>query len=100
VASSSLGSLARYSFTRTAVVLHAPDQSGVYALHYQTTWVYVGESANIRAQLLQHLNGDNACITVYPSLSFSFETVPEAVRAWRQDELVREFRPTCNPWLG
>jgi hypothetical protein len=89
---------ARYSFSHTSVVVNAPEQSGVYALHYQTTWVYVGESANIRAQLLQHLHGDNACIAVYPNLSFSFEMIPEAVRAWRQDELIREFRPTCNPW--
>jgi hypothetical protein len=91
---------ARYSFSHTSVVLNAPDQSGVYALHYQATWVYVGESANIRAQLLQHLNGDNACITVYPHLSFSYELIHEAVRAWRQDEVIKEFRPTCNPWLG
>ena len=91
---------ARYSFTHISIVLNAPERSGVYALHYQTSWIYVGESANIRAQLLQHLDGDNACIAVYPSLSFSFETIPEAVRTWRQDELIREFRPTCNPWLG
>jgi hypothetical protein len=91
---------ARYSFTHTSIVPNAPDQSGVYALHYQTSWVYVGESANIRAQLLQHLNGGNACIAVYPNLSFSFEMIPEAVRAWRQGELIWEFRPTCNPWQG
>jgi hypothetical protein len=91
---------ARYFFTRPSIIVNAPDQSGVYALHYQTTWVFVGESANIRAQLLQHLNGDNACIAVYPHLSFSFEMIPEAVRAWRQDELISGFRPTCNPWLG
>ena len=91
---------ARYSFTHISVVLNAPEQSGVYALHYQASWVYVGESANIRAQLLQHLNGDNACITVYPNLSFSFEMIPEAVRAWRHGEMIREFRPTCNPRLG
>jgi hypothetical protein len=92
---------ARYSLTHTSIVLNAPEQSGVYALHYQTSWVYVGESANIRAQLLQHLNGDNACIAVYPNLSFSFEMmIHEAVRAWRQGEMIREFRPTCNPWQG
>lgn len=91
---------ARYPFSHTSIVLNAPEESGVYALHYQTTWVYVGESANIRAQLLEHLNGDNACIAVYPNLNFSYELIPEPVRAWRQDEMIREFRPTCNPWLG
>ena len=63
-----------YTFSQSSVVLNAPQQSGVYALYYKTRWVYVGESENIRAQLL--------------------------TRAWRQDELVREFRPICNPWLG
>ncbi len=91
---------ARYAFAHTSVVVNAPEQSGVYALHYQTTWVYVGESENIRAQLLQHLSGDNARLTVYPHLTFSYELFPEAVRSWRQDELVREFRPICNPWLS
>jgi excinuclease UvrABC nuclease subunit len=91
---------ARYSFSQSSIVLNAPEQSGVYALHSHETWVYIGESANIRAQLLQHLAGDNACITVYPHLNFSYERITEAVRAWRQSELIREFRPICNPWLG
>jgi len=90
----------RFSFSQASIVLNAPEQSGVYALHSLGTWVYVGESANIRAQLLQHLVGDNACISVYPYLNFSYELIPEAVRAWRHGELIREFRPICNPWLG
>ena len=56
-------STARYSFTHISIVLNAPERSGVYALHYQTSWIYMGESANIRAQLLQHLRRDNAAIT-------------------------------------
>ena len=87
-------------FSRISVIENAPQESGVYALRYQSTWVYVGESENIRAQLIQHLNGDNACITVYPSLTFSYELISSVTRSWRQDELVRELRPTCNPRLG
>ncbi len=90
----------RFSFSQASVVLNAPEQSGVYALHSHGTWVYVGESANIRAQLLQHLGGDNACIAVHPHLNFSYELIAETVRAWRQSELIREYRPICNPWLG
>ena len=29
-----------------------------------------------------------------------YELIPEAARTWRQNELIREFRPICNPWLG
>lgn len=89
-----------YVFSRISVIENAPQESGVYSLRYQSTWVYVGESENIRAQLIQHLNGDNACITVYPSLTFSYELISPVTRSWRQDELVREFRPTCNRRLS
>jgi hypothetical protein len=87
-----------YTFSQIYVILNAPPESGVYALYNKALWVYVGESENIRAQLLQHLNGNSACLTIHPNLSFSFELIPEATRAWRQDELVRELRPICNPW--
>jgi hypothetical protein len=87
-----------YAFTRTSVVLNAPERSGVYALYSKTTWVYIGEGENIRAQLLQHLDGANARISVFPDLTFSYELIPLAMRAWRQDELVSELRPICNPW--
>lgn len=92
------GNRTSYSFNRTSVVLHAPEGSGVYVLYSKTTWLYIGEGENIRAQLLQHLDGDNACISVFPDLTFSYELIPSAMRAWRQDELVSELRPICNPW--
>ncbi len=86
-----------YVFTRESVMLYAPQQSGVYVLRSKATWVYVGEAANIRAQLIEHLNGDNVCIAVFPTLTFSYELISSMRRAWRHDELVREFRPICNP---
>ena len=47
-----------------SILGNAPEQSGVYALHSDMTWVYVGESANIRAHLLEHLNGSNVCVNL------------------------------------
>jgi hypothetical protein len=91
---------ARYVFSLTSILGNAPEQSGVYALHSDTTWVYVGESANIRAHLLEHLNGSNVCVNLYPRLYFSYELIAEPVRAWRHDQVLREFRPTCNPRPG
>ena len=90
----------RYPFNAKSVIVHAPMESGVYAIHNGTTWIYVGETADILAQLVQHLNGSNVCITVFPNLTFSYELLPELTRAWRLEELVREFRPVCNTRLG
>jgi hypothetical protein len=92
------GNQTSYAFTRTSVVLNAPERSGVYALYSKATWVYIGEGENIRAQLLQHLDGANASISVFPDLTFSYELIPPPRRAWRQEELVSGLRPICNPW--
>ena len=90
-------SAARYVFSLPSILGNAPEQTGVYALHADTAWVYVGESANIRAHLLEHLNGHNICVALYPRLNFSYELIAAPVRAWRHDQVIREFRPACNP---
>lgn len=86
-----------YPFSRASVDLSAPEESGIYVLRSETTWVYIGEAENIRARLIQHLSGDTACLSVFPRLTFSYELIIPATRAWRHEELVREFRPLCNP---
>ena len=88
-----------YPFSESSVLLNAPHESGVYALFNKTTWVYVGESKNIRAQLIGHLNGDVGCLTLFPNLTFSFELLLPVVSAWRLNEVLSEFRPVCNPRL-
>jgi excinuclease UvrABC nuclease subunit len=94
------GNPTSYEFSRMSVVRNAPEQSGIYALYHRATWVYIGETENIRAQLLQHLDGDDTRITVYPALSFSYVLAPAATRAWRYEELIREYHPVCNPKVG
>jgi hypothetical protein len=90
-----------FPFNETSVILNAPPQPGIYALYNKATWVYIGESENVETQLLQHLRGDVACITMYPELSFSYELAPStAARARRMKDVVREFRPVCNPRSG
>ena len=87
-----------YPFNRASVIANAPMQSGVYALHSETRWIYVGESGDILARLIQHLDGDSACIGLFRNLTFSYELLPEMVRAGRLDELITKFRPICNVW--
>ena len=89
-----------YPLDRSSVAVHAPPRSGVYAIFTRTTWIYVGESLNICAQLMEHLDGDNPCLTVFPGLMWSYELHLSETCAWRQEELVRELRPVCNSSLG
>ena len=86
-----------YPLERGSVILNAPKESGVYVLRHGKTWIYIGESKNILAQLVQHLRGDDLCIERFSNLTFSYELAAPTVRAWRMNELIREFRPVCQP---
>jgi hypothetical protein len=90
-----------YPFHEASILVNAPQGAGVYALHNETTWVYVGESSDIRAELTQLLRGDVACISLFHHLKFSFETIDvPAARAWRVTEVVHELHPICNRRSG
>jgi excinuclease UvrABC nuclease subunit len=88
-------------FDYATILASAPAQSGDYALYNHTFWIYVGESGNIRARVLQHLNGDNACITRNAPTGFQYEPVAEqAQRVARQNQLIVALKPVCNQKLG
>ncbi len=90
-----------YHFNAVSIIASVPAQSGVYALYNANQWIYIGESEDIRARLLQHVNGDNDCITRWAPPSISFELVPtQAGRVARQNQLILELRPACNQRLG
>ena len=91
---------ASYHYNQIAILANAPAQSGVYALYTAARWVYIGESGDIRARLLQHLTGDNPLIIAAMPTSFSFELVPAAQRVARQNILIAELRPACNQRMG
>jgi hypothetical protein len=79
------GNRSSYGFDRLSVLMNAPQQSGLYVIYNSATWVYVGESWNIRARLFHHLNGDEVCITMFPNLTFSYELGPAPMRTWGQE---------------
>jgi len=89
-----------YTFNFNSINSFVPSQSGVYAIYNQQSWIYVGESQDIRARLLAHLNGDNTCITNYGPTGFQFEPLPADQRVARQDALILQLRPACNQRLG
>lgn len=89
-----------YNFTRASILANAPTGSGVYVLFTSETWVYVGEAGDIRARLIQHLDGDNACVTRLNPTGFQFELWPAHQRVARQDALIVQLHPACNRRLG
>ena len=89
-----------YVFTESSVRTSAPDRSGVYALYNSQTWIYIGESGNVRERLLQHLGGDNECISRWNPPTFSYELVSADQRVARQNHLIRELNPACNQRLS
>ena len=85
-----------YAFARASIQVNAPEQSGVYALYNDHNWIYIGESQDIQARLIQHIDGDNPCITSYAPPTFSYELSAANQRVARQDQLIGELLPLCN----
>jgi hypothetical protein len=84
------------SFTPVSVRVNAPARSGVYGISNAREWIFIGESDNIRASLLQDLQkGSSALLNRLPT-GFVFELCAAADRWARQDRLIREYEPVCN----
>lgn len=85
-----------YTFSRASVERLAPASSGVYGLSNSREWVYIGSTDNIRAALLEHVDGFNLPVSERNPTGFSFELCPPSTRIARQDRLIHEMEPTCN----
>jgi len=83
-----------YPFDEKSVLTYAPSESGVYALFNDATCLYVGESSDIRSQLMQHLKDKDG------GLAFSYERLPLISRARRRAELMIELRPIYRLGAG
>lgn len=86
------------TFTRTNIEAITPGQMGCYGLFInQGAWVYIGKG-DIRKRLLEHLNGDNPCITRNGPTHYVdavTNNMDETEKA-----LILEFNPTCNKKVG
>ena len=89
-----------FAYHSVGMITGAPAASGVYGIYNAQQWIYIGESQNIQARLLQHLNGDNPCIARLNPTSFMFELSPDNQRVARQNQLILEFPTACNQRLG
>jgi len=84
------------SFTVSSIVEYAPTLSGIYGISNAREWIYIGETDNIRAALLDHLQVPGTSLSNKRPTGFVFEVCDHAARPRRQDRLVFEYEPTCN----
>lgn len=84
------------TFSAPSVREHAPMLSGVYGISNSGTWLYIGETDNIQAALLVHLQEPSTTLLKRQPTGFVFELCDQSRRSVRQDRLVQEYEPTCN----
>ena len=85
------------AFIRANIEAITAGQMGCYGLYKTGEWIYVGEG-DIRQRLLDHLNGDNTCITDAGPTHYVIEVT--ANHKAREIVLIAELKPLCNKKLG
>ena len=85
-----------FAYTAASVAKHAPAASGVYAIFREGLWIYIGETDDIRASLLAHLDGNDRCVFRHMPTGFSFERWPPSERHERCNDLISDLSPPCN----
>ena len=84
------------SFTPVTVRANAPKASGVYGISNAWEWIFIGETDNIQASLLQVLQqSDSALLKRFPT-GFVFEVCHAVARRARQNRLILEYEPVYN----
>lgn len=83
------------SFTPVSVRANAPAASGIYGISNAREWIYIGETDNIQASLLNGLQRDSLLQQRGPT-GFVFELCAPAGRLARHERLILEYGPVCN----
>ncbi len=84
------------TFSELLIERYAPPSAGVYGLSNAREWIFVGESENIKAALLAHLQAANRAVADRSPTGFTFEVCSAHARFARQDRLIQELEPVCN----
>ena len=92
------------SLTPVSVRANAPAASGIYGVSNAREWIYIGETDNIQASLLNDLGQRDSALLKRRPTGFVFELCDPAARLARQDRLILEYEPVCNRrafgWTG
>jgi hypothetical protein len=83
-------------FCNVSIERDAPAVSGVYGISNAREWIFVGETDNIKAQLMEHLQESNSYLTERNPTGFAFEICASHNRIARQNRLILELEPICN----
>jgi len=84
------------SFTVASVRANAPAASGVYGISNPREWIYIGETGNIQASLLEHLMDSSSDLMRRQPTGFVFEVCSASERPTRLERLTLEYRPACQ----
>lgn len=84
------------AFTAISVHKNAPPASGVYGLSDARGWIYVGETSNIHAELLRHLQTPSSFLREHRPSGFTYELSTAESRIARQSRLIFELAPIGN----
>ena len=80
------------AFTAVNIEREAPAASGVYGISNAKNWIFIEETDNIRASLMDYLPDSNGPAADSPT-GFSFELSPYYSRTARRDRLIAELAP-------
>ncbi len=89
-----------YTFSLVSVQRNAPALSGVYGLSNAQEWIFVGETDDIQATLLGHLQERRTPLLARVPTGFSFELCAPSDRPGRQHRLIQEYHPAVNRRLN
>lgn len=82
-----------YAFCESSIVAYAPEHSGVFGLYNSDYQLFIGESSNIRASLLEHLSEGAHTSSLFQPTCFAFESCGEDVRLATAQRLIEEYKP-------
>ncbi|HSB69994.1 MAG TPA: hypothetical protein VLT62_11730 [Candidatus Methylomirabilis sp.] len=89
-----------FKYDLQSITKNAPPASGVYTLFSPSKCLYVGESGDICASLLETFFEDNPSLNDQHPTHFIFELIPPESRVARQADRIRELGPVCNARVG
>jgi len=88
------------SFTAISIAKNAPPASGVYGLVDACRWIYIGETADIQAELLRHVHNPPAFLREYSPSEFTYDLSTAGHRIDWQNQLAFELEPYATGGLG
>jgi hypothetical protein len=89
-----------FTYELQSIIRNAPPHSGIFAIFAWETCVFVGEAADMCANLLALYDAANSFWTHAFFTHFTIELVASESRVKRQKERIRELGPVCNLGVG